>query len=250
MATEYTQRFYDGQKSGSLRSAQEVVPIILDLLPCKSVVDLGCGVGTWLSVFRELGIEDILGIDGDYVNREMLFIPANCFMSHNLGSALHLDRTFGLAMSLEVAEHIPESYSELFVQNLVRLAPVVLFSAAIPLQGGTFHVNEQWPDYWVRRFNKYGYVAIDCLRDRLWNNSSIQPYYSQNIVVFVDKNKLDDYAKLKKEFKAPGSTVISKVHPGVWLNRVGKLQKKAISPRRKFMLWINGIASKIRFSKS
>lgn len=65
----YTSEFFDNIRNGSLRSAQVVVPIAIELARPKSVVDVGCGDGTWLSVFRHLGVNDTLGLDGDYVNR-------------------------------------------------------------------------------------------------------------------------------------------------------------------------------------
>src|ERR1039458_216669 len=40
---------------------------------------IGCGDGTWLSVFRKLAVDDILGIDGDYVTRDLLQIPQDRF---------------------------------------------------------------------------------------------------------------------------------------------------------------------------
>ena len=126
-ANDYTER--------SFISATEVLPHVLELIPAKSIVDLGCGSAAWLSACTTLGVEDILGIDGDYVDLEKIKIPRNQFRMQDLRQPFSIDRKFDLAISLEVAEHIPKESSDIFVDSLTRLAPVILFSAAIPFQG-------------------------------------------------------------------------------------------------------------------
>ena len=138
----YDETFYERQQDGSIRSAEIVVPIVLSLFPCHSVVDFGCGVGGWLREFERRGVNDYLGVDGDYVSRQMLKIPADRFMPLDLRNVGDLGRRFDLACSLEVAEHLPEERAKPFVAALVKAAPVILFSAAVPRQGGTGHLNE------------------------------------------------------------------------------------------------------------
>ena len=148
--SDYNRGFYMGQSAGSLESARQIVPIVLHLIRPKKVVDVGCGLGTWLSVFAEAGITDYLGVDGSYVPADMLLIPRDRFLAHDLTQPLQLPDRYDLAVSLEVAEHLPASCAEAFVESLTNLAPVVFFSAAVPFQGGTTHVNEQWPEYgWI-----------------------------------------------------------------------------------------------------
>ncbi len=149
------------------------------------MIDVGCGQGTWLSVFAEYGATDVNGIDGDYVDRDRLEIPADRFHGQDLSRPLAVERTFDLAVSLEVAEHLPEVACDGFVESLTRLAPVVLFSAAAPYQGGQNHVNEQWPEYWAERFARHGYLPVDCLRRRVWANPDVEWWYAQNALLFV-----------------------------------------------------------------
>ena len=147
----YDRKFYDEHRDDSLRSARVTVPIVLSLVAPSSIVDVGCGTGTWLTVFRENGIEDVVGIDGDYVPRDRLLIPADRFIARDLTKPLLLDRIFDLAVSVEVAEHLPASAADQFVRSLCSLAPSVLFSAAVPGQFGVRHLNPQWPWYWHRQ---------------------------------------------------------------------------------------------------
>ena len=86
---------------------------------------------------------------------------------------------------------MPPERGERFVADLVALAPVVLFSAAIPGQGGTDHINEQWQDYWARLFAKHDYVALDFLRLKFWNDSRIEWWYRQNIILYVRRDRVE-----------------------------------------------------------
>lgn len=139
----YTKDYYKDIQGGSRRSAKVIVPLVLELIQPRSVIDVGCGVGAWLSVFKECGVRDIMGVDGDYIDKKMLQIPQERFLSFDLREPLRMDRQFDLVVSFEVAEHLPSECAERFVDSLVRLGPAILFSAAIPFQGGAHHMNEQ-----------------------------------------------------------------------------------------------------------
>jgi len=213
----YSDVFYAGLKEGARRSAEGIVPLILEWIQPKSVVDVGCGDGAWLAVFKERGVEDILGIDGDHVNRERLEIPTDRFMSLDLSQPVRLDRQFDLVLSLEVAEHLPAERAELYIDSLTHLGPIVLFSAAIPFQGGTLHVNEQWPEYWVQLFEKKQYFVIDCVRKQVWRNTTVEWWYAQNILMFGNSGALQNCAPLRTEYELTRSSLLSVVHPRRYL---------------------------------
>ncbi len=115
----YDEDYYDALKEGARDSARVLVPLVLDLVDAESVVDVGCGLGTWLSVFREHGIEELLGIDGPHIDPSLLEIPPERFVTHDLEHPLDLERRFDLVVSLEVAEHLPAGCAETFVSSLV-----------------------------------------------------------------------------------------------------------------------------------
>lgn len=217
LADVYIETFYRQLRDGCARSAEVIVPIVLALLPIRSVVDVGCGEGAWLAAFRKFGVEDILGIDGDYVDRKALQIPAEWFRAADLSSSWSLDRTFDLAVSLEVAEHLPVECAAMFVESLTRLAPAVLFSAAIPFQGGTNHFNEQWPEKWAALFQEQGYVCVDAIRRRVWHNEAVEPWYAQNALLFIAPTLLSANAGLRGEFERTNLDQLSLVHPRQYL---------------------------------
>ena len=215
----YDECYYRSVQEKSLRSAKEIVPIVLELIKPKSVIDVGCGVGIWLSVFKEYGVNDILGVDGYPMDRKMLQIPEECFLQFNLETLFRIDRKFDLVVSLEVAEHLPPKCAETFVDSLVQLGPVILFSAAIPFQEYTrkYHKNEQWPEYWSRLFQEKGYVVIDFLRKKLWRNDNVEFCYAQNVLIFAIQDYLECNAILKKAFENTSTSQLSIVHPKLYL---------------------------------
>jgi hypothetical protein len=131
-----------------------------------------------------------------------------------------LDRTFDLAISLEVAEHLPEEAADAFVESLTRLASVVLFSAAAPYQGGEHHVNERWPVYWAERFATHGYLSVDCIRRRIWANPAVEWWYAQNAFLYVERGRLESGPALKREYEAAGPDALPLVHPRQFLEWV------------------------------
>jgi SAM-dependent methyltransferase len=216
----YTGDYYDSLRDGARHSAEVVVPLLLRLVRPGSVVDVGCGRGTWLGVFREHGVEDVWGVDGEYVDRARLEILDERFLAHDLTRPLRLGRPFDLAVSLEVAEHLPAECAEEFVNSLTRLAPLVLFSAAAPHQGGMHHVNEQWPAYWARFFAARGFVPIDCLRRQLWEDERVEWWYAQNMLLYAERSTLDDRPLLMNLYEQTGGTVPALVHPKRYLEWV------------------------------
>lgn len=225
----YTRNFYEYIGESAIDSAKIVVPLILDLVPCKSVVDIGCGNGAWLQTFKDYGVNEILGIDGDYVDETTLVIPKKNFLSFDLKEPINITNTFDLVLSLEVAEHLPPSCAENFVNSLTRLGPVVLFSAAIPLQGGENHINEQWPNYWISLFASKDYVAIDCVREKIWNNAQVAYWYRQNIFLFVKKAYLTTNERLKREYDYSQIFFEPVVHPETYLVAKTKLTELEVA---------------------
>jgi SAM-dependent methyltransferase len=207
----------------ALRSAKAVVPVLIDMFQPQSVVDVGCGVGAWLSVFRESGVARTLGVDGDYM-KDMLHIPQDCFMGADLTKPVIVQNEFDLVVSLEVAEHLPAQAADTFVGSLTKLGPVVLFSAAIPFQDGTNHVNTQWPDYWAQLFKARGFLAIDQLRSRFWNNADVDWWYTQNMILYMRQDTIDRLnARRLDQFVT--CTPVALVHPLLYLRHARELDR-------------------------
>jgi SAM-dependent methyltransferase len=228
LGEHYTREFYERLQMGAKRSAEIMVPLTLQIVPARSVVDVGCGDGSWLAVFRRLGVDEILGVDGDYVDRNLLQIPRECFQAFDLTKPFGLGRTFELAVSLEVAEHLPADSAAVFVESLTGLAPLVLFSAAIPFQGGEHHINEQWPDKWVGLFKEHDYLPLDFIRRQVWQNDAVEWWYAQNTLLFVRKSFVESNPVLKAELEQTNLNQLAVVHPRQYLHLHGLLREAMV----------------------
>lgn len=186
----YSQDFQHYATQINLTSARIIVRWLLDQLPVESVADFGCAQGAWLMAWQEQGIVDVMGIDGDYVKPQHLVIDPARFMAHDLTVPVDLQRRFSLVQCLEVAEHLPATAATTLIDNLTRHAPLVLFSAAPPGQGGRYHVNEQPYSYWGRLFEAQHYVLLDVVRPVLRYHSQVQPWYRYNVFLFAQQDYL------------------------------------------------------------
>lgn len=217
MSVVYDEEFFDLQARFSLESARGMVPFILSVLKPKSVVDVGSGVGAWGSAFLENGVDSVTCLDGDYVNRDKLLVPLESFKPVDLNTASDIGN-YDLACCLEVAEHLEERNAENFVKLLVSSAPVIVFSAAIPGQGGLDHVNEQWQTYWIKKFEAHGYLTRDWLRPLIWDESNIGAIYRQNVLLFCHPEATLDYDPPDSvEFQ------FNRIHEDFWVQRSSEM---------------------------
>ena len=185
MEKKYNKSYYSWRENPALYSAKIVVPHIIERFKPLSVVDLGCAEGAWLSVFSDHGVDDLLGFDGPWGSKSNLRIPEDKFKVIDFENFTSLcNRTFDLAISLEVAEHISENASDDFVRELTKLSKRIIFSAAIPEQGGLHHINEQPPSYWKKKFEKLNYHQVDDLRPIFWEKRKVAWWYSQNMFLY------------------------------------------------------------------
>ncbi len=217
----YKDRFYGDRDARTAHAANTILALTLDLVPpVRSAIDVGCGVGTWLSVLRERGVATVRGLDGAWVSRDLLVIPRDCFLAVDLNEPIPEQGRFDLAISLEAAEHLPPERAATFVGSMADLSDVVLFSAAIPHQGGKHHVNEQWQDYWAGLFAARGYAVLDTIRPRIWNDDEIAFWYRQNVLLYVKEERL-------VELKTPVGALASfpelplrVVHPRQYMRKI------------------------------
>lgn len=211
----YDTSFYLRQQQRSWRAAEVVADIVAPLVAPQSVIDIGCGTGGWLRAFQERGAGRVHGVDGPHVDQAALVISPSDFTAHDLTQSLSLAARFDLAISIEVAEHLPPDRAEGFIEDISRHSDVVLFSGAIPFQGGVNHVNEQWPSYWASKFAVHGYLAFDAVRPHLWNQRDIAYWYKQGVLLYARGPSLDRFESLGLKTATP--TMLDVVHPDRYL---------------------------------
>lgn len=196
-------KMYGEVGEGARRSAEAVVPYVAGRYDCGTVIDVGCGEGHWGATFVAQGSQ-VTGVDGEYA-RDVCRIEH--FVGADLERALPVieGERFELAVCLEVAEHLSPGRAEGLVSDLCELSDVVLFSAAIPGQGGVGHVNEQWQSYWAALFEARGYDGDQSVSWHFWDDDRVENWYRQNTVVYT-----------RQEIADPDLIVLDVVHPVLW----------------------------------
>jgi len=228
----YDKDFYEIHAAATSRSAAIVLGQVYKLFSPKSVIDIGCGQGEWLSAAESLGATILKGLDGDWVIRKNLLSKSIDFVPVNLADSLpKLNERYDLCISLEVAEHLPEERAESFVDLLCQASDTILFGAAIKYQGGRNHINEQWQSYWIKLFNSRGYECIDCIRGAIWNNMSVEWWYKQNTFLFIGPNNM--YLRAE-ELRASERPIFDVAHPINYENKIRGYQDMITYPTLRF----------------
>ena len=217
----YDSAFYGRIQAGSQRSAHVILSLLREHVPFASMADIGGGVGNWSRAALDLGVEAITLVDGAYVDPDSLCVPRECFVEHDLSKHLHLPARADLAISMEVAEHLSPQRAESFVKDLCAISDNVLFSAALPFQGGDGHINEIWPEYWAELFARQGYDCFDFIRPRIWTDPAVDWWYRQNVLFFSARPEGADAAPRQiagQRARQPGEP-LTRIHPEgyVWL---------------------------------
>ena len=229
----YDQDFFNTTHD-HLSSARVILNILFKHYNPESIVDVGCGSGSWLKVAGEMGVNSLTGIDGKWLKKDMLISNNFELITHELETIIPVLPAYDLAISLEVAEHLPESRAESFIRDLCKLSKVVLFSASIPNQGGDNHINEQWQSYWYGLFRENNYLGFDIIRHQVWNDEQVKSWYKQNCLIYVHKDFIEIF-NLVDNSKYP----IDIVHKDIYSLNPDKfkyLQIISSSPRT-FNLW-------------
>jgi len=218
--TKYDRNFFERQKKDAEVSFLGIIKCLnrhLGGAEISSAIDLGCGLGYFLNTYKKVWQGEgkklkVHGVDGDYVQRDMLALNKDEFEAYDLKKVYRTDATYDIAISTECAEHLPPQRADSFVEDLTRLSDIVLFSAAVPYQGGTEHINEQPVTYWIKLFDKYGYEFRDIIRPDIWDDSSIATCYRQNMVIYVRRGSRA-YDMIDKE---ADKKLIDVIHPDHW----------------------------------
>jgi SAM-dependent methyltransferase len=121
-----------------------------------SVLDIGCGVGAYLALFKRIGATRVVGIDG--VPAMATVLAEDEYIVMDLSLPLCLGCMFDLVVCTEVVEHLSAADADVVLESIVRHAGhTIIFSAAEPGQDGHGHINCQPVSYWLERLARLGW---------------------------------------------------------------------------------------------
>lgn len=177
MTELYGPAFFAGRGENVMRSASVVVPVVVDLVAPRSVLDIGCGQGEWLEWCAAYDVGERFGVD-------IAAPDGDAFLQFDLCEPLNLARHYDLVISVEVGEHLPEEAADTYVDSIARHGDHVLFSAAVPGQEGVGHINCQPHEYWHRKFEAHGFETRDVIRPRIQNDERVSWWYRNNLFLY------------------------------------------------------------------
>lgn len=183
----YNEDYYSKRKKDPYRSeSNHIAEVLFAELKPDSVIDFGCGIGNYLEPFYKEGIA-VKGVEGNRSAINHSVIPQEKMEKFDLRNNYDRNEKYQLVMSIEVAEHIPEKYSDNFVSSLCDSSDkFIAFTAAPPGQGGTHHVNEQPRKYWIKKFKEHGFEYDEKLVSEIRQKIDVNflEHVPENLFVF------------------------------------------------------------------
>jgi SAM-dependent methyltransferase len=172
------------------KSVPQMAKSIVETFHPVSVIDVGCGSGALLVALRKLGVRRLLGLDAAEAGLDIARARGLDTRKFDVVTdKLLYSACYDVAISMETAEHLPASAADRYVELLCSLAPVVIFTAAHPGQGGIGHLNEQPPEYWTELFKARGFQCLEkTVADwqAAWTAAGVANFYTRNLMVFSE----------------------------------------------------------------
>jgi SAM-dependent methyltransferase len=177
----------------------------------RSMLDIGCGPAGMVEYANYKGVYAI-GVDGDSDLGEKPYTIIHDFTT----GQLELDETFELVYSTEFVEHVDERYVDNFMK-LFQKGYYVFISAAPPGQGGHHHVNCKNKDYWIKKFEEYGfeYLPEDSEEISKTSNDDLvrkNSMFFRNKTIFTFKDR-EPFAIHESQIKSSVASYIEKGGP-------------------------------------
>ena len=165
----------------TVAGAERVLKVLFDKVGVPdSMLDIGCGVGTWMAAALNLGCSKVHGLEGTVEAQDKLYVPRECISGIDLEGEWTVSGKYDLIVSMEVAEHLTEKAANRLMDNACHATDKILFSAAIPGQPGQNHISCKWQSDWEAAFNNHSFQCHDFIRWAVWNDENVEPWYRQN----------------------------------------------------------------------
>lgn len=187
---KYTSKYYNRHLESYRKWENEVGRSIVKTLQPQSILDIGCGVGSYLEGALQYGCKDILGLDVSFETaKEFLTPEISPYIKYgDATKPLDLNRKFKCVMSFETGEHIESDKTGVFIDNLCKhSSKYIILTAAPPGQAGTGHINLREKKFWISEVTKRNFKFDSKLCDHFvseWAKFGVEKYILRNLMVF------------------------------------------------------------------
>lgn len=145
----------------------------------KSIIDLGAGLGQYCDVIRRCTTCD--AYDG---SKNVEVVTKGKVKYLNLAKKIEFNCTHDIVMSIEVGEHIPKDYEDIYEENLIKCSNnIIILTWATIGQGGFYHVNEKEKKDVINIFTTKGLKWNEDIHKILYKSSRLD-YIKNNLMVF------------------------------------------------------------------
>lgn len=221
MTTRYDRSYHASRNTDTAHAARVVLDLLHPVYADGAVLDLGCGVGTWAAAASEHGARSVQAIDGPWVDSALLEVTQDRFRACDLERELpDAEGPFRLTIWAENAEHLSAERGTQVLDWVCNTSDAVLFSAAIPGQGGTGHRNERWQSAWAADFERHGFRVADVVRPAIWSDARVPYWYKQNMLLYYRPDRVSAAEQLDAATAEPA--YLDLVHPAKWTITVEK----------------------------
>jgi len=187
---KYSYKYYNRHLVKYKEWENDVGKYIFNTFSPDSILDLGCGVGSYIEGALLAGCKKVLGIELNFDNAKEYFTDLICpyIISGDVTINLKLQCKFDCVISFEVGEHIEPDGTQGFINNLTSYTnKYIIFTAASPGQRGTGHINLLDKNIWIESVVKKGFVYRGDLVDKCkidWKEFNVESYIIKNLMIF------------------------------------------------------------------
>jgi SAM-dependent methyltransferase len=184
----YDRDFHKSIENDEYPQAVRLAEYIASHVPCSTFLDFGCSTGLYLNEIKKR-LPQIESVGYEFAEDAVNAALCPDVVQFDLTEPLQRSKKENtLSLCLEVLEHIDDANWLPVLTNITKLSDVIIFSAAIPGQGGTGHINCRWKIDWIRRFHSLGWVVdLDKSRHMIdyMRNGYHMGWFANNAMVLV-----------------------------------------------------------------